>query len=197
MYQWLQQNRSLIRILFVFVLFMAAATWLPPDLPQPLTANEPAVKLTLPLLRLPTLQVNLLFSENPSLQKDALSITKKDLVKYLRPDSDVDNWEIQILKMTLGDQDRDWVVAALSLPSEEGILCILVPQDKQYTLFYTREHFAPIISIQRYHQVSDLQAKEKELLLVTEKLKNYQGEIHNSLWQWQEDQLQPISLNLE
>jgi len=194
MYQWLVQNRPLLRVLFVFFLFLAAAAWLPPDLPPALTADEPAVKLTLPLLRLPALQVNLLFSDNPEWQKDALDITKKDLVKYLRPESEAEKWEMQVLKMSLGDRERQWLVAALSHPGEEGILCILVPQDKQYTLFYTQEDLASIISMQNLTQIDNVTGEKNELLLITEKMKNYKGDIRNSLWQWQKDRLQLVAL---
>jgi hypothetical protein len=191
MYQWLQLNRSFVRIVSVFLLFMAAAIWLPTELPQPLADYEPAVKLTPPMLRLPALQVNLLFSQNSGLRADALEITKKDLVKYLRPDNTADEWSIQAAEIYLGDSTRQWVVAALSLSSKEGLICVLVPQDQQYTLFYTQSLSAPIISIQSLPSSTNTSTDEYsgQFLLVTQAPEENSITPRTTTWGWKDSQL--------
>jgi hypothetical protein len=200
--QWLNRNQPFLRIVLVFLLFMAAAYWLPPELPTPNAAHDPVVKLTPPLLKLPALQIEMLFSSRPSLQQDALALTKNDLLKYLRPQAQMDAWEMCISQISFIGTDQDCVVAALSLPASEGMLCILVPQNHQYTLFHIKEGFLPIKGLASIITETGLNSDQtQELLLVTEdttSLKNQTTQPHEtvrySLWLWQEDHLQPIAI---
>lgn len=135
---------SLSGRLFLFSILLAAAFFLPANLPAHLTSpyEEEALSvfsLAPPLLRLPEVQVSLLFSESSQLKEEALAITAKNVMEYLRPKDDSEGWQALAVRLP-----ADAVALALSRAPEEGIICFLAPGERDYSLVFAREGFLPI-----------------------------------------------------
>ena len=159
--------------LFLFSLLLAAAFFLPAELPVELvlTYEEESLSvfsLTPPLLQLPKVQVELLFSEKRELQQEALAITAREVANYLKLGGEAGDWQALAVELPLasgkpkgsghgeGAANTDpitehtgtkGVALALSRLPEEGLVCLLIPGSRGYTLVYAQEGFLPITGL--------------------------------------------------
>ncbi len=199
-----RQHRPARRLslrLGAFFCLLAAAALLPQNLPTGL--NEPSLsvfRLAPPLLTLPEVQVQMLFSGQESLRQDALELTAKALAERLKPDLVGERWDIQAIRLPLQaeGQPKDALVAvALSLSPEQGYLCLLEPGRQGYTLFYAEKNLLPIKHIALWPLVSDAaKGLPPELISLWEDHDETMGAFSSverfSLWLWHNNKLQQV-----
>lgn len=197
---------SLLRIkpslpgrLFLFSVLMAAALFLPDSLPAHLASpyEERALSvfsLAPPLLQLPEVQISLLFSENTQMRQEALDITARNVADYLRPKAQAGQWQAVAARLPAEEGAGQAAVAlALSCPPEEGILCLLTPGTRGYTLVYAQEGFLPLEDLRLWPGETGAGSDPSWFLAVTENhdesLGAYSRVRRFSLWFWSGEKL--------
>jgi hypothetical protein len=115
----------------LLIFMLAAAQWLS-ETGTPL----PVLKLTGPLPRFSALQVYMLFSKNDALRQDAARSIAQTLDHYCNPHSAHPPLDAIAQAFSPAPGEKAWVAFAVISPQTAGLLCLLSPQDHQYTLFY-------------------------------------------------------------
>lgn len=183
-----------------FFCLLAAAALLPQQLPQGLDPSLAVFRLAPPLLTLPEVQVQMLFSSQESLRRDALALTAKALAERLQPELAGEQWNIQALRLPLqaGAQPEEALVAvALSLAPEQGYLCLLEPGRQGYTFFYAEKNLLPIKHMASWpFAASSENHLPPELIALWEDHDETMGAFSSverfSLWLWHNNKLQQV-----
>lgn len=148
-------------------------------------------KLGTPIPVFPSLQIDFLQSQDPSLVEESLSETAKILVNYISPELKNESWQAQhIFLDLLGDQDPELIVS-LSLPPDRGCLVLVNKQNGRYTLFYYLDKLLPLAKIDKLHPPDS-----KDILITREDHNERMGAYTETrtvkLWGWYEQSLQTL-----
>jgi hypothetical protein len=159
----------------IFIAMLAASHWLQAYRPE----DTPVFKLTAPLPRFPALEMDLLFSGHDSLRQDAVKDLAGGLARHFGMELQDGSWNALTLKFSPAAGEKEWVAFAVAVPEGESVLCLLVPQDSQYVLFFAR----PFQNLREMDKV-ELTPGE-DVLWMTESVG---GALKKSLWKWDREQ---------
>lgn len=156
-----------------------------------LVKTVPASKIGTPIPVFPSLQIDFLQAQDPSLVEDALSETAKILINYISPELKNESWQAQHLFLDLlGDQDQELIVS-LTLPPDRGCLALVNKQNGRYTLFYYLDKLLPLAKIDKLHL-----PENKDILVTREDHNERMGAYTETrtvkLWGWHEQSLQTL-----
>jgi hypothetical protein len=157
----------------ILTAMLAASHWLQTYPPE----DTPVFKLTAPLPQFPALEIDMLFSEHDNLKQDAVKDLTRNLARHfgLDPGLAESSPGTPALKFSPAAGEKEWVAFALAFPENKSILCLLSPQDNQYTLFFAR-------SFRELRQIEKAELTPGEdVLWITE---SAQGVSVKSLWKW-------------
>jgi hypothetical protein len=165
---------SAIGYCVILAAMLAASRWLQTYRPE----DTPVFKLTTPMPRFPALEIDLLFSEHESLKRDAAKDLASRLARHFNREPERGGREIPdppAIKFSPSAGEKEWVAFPAAVSENESILCLLSPQDSQYTLFFA----------QPFRKLRQLDKAEltpgEDLLWITESVG---GASRKSLWRW-------------
>ena len=138
-------RKRLLTQLFVFVVLVLF--WFDlPTLYKALTSS----KISGPLPVFPDIQIQLLQSADPKLNKEALATMQKSLLQFFAPDLIAKPWQARYIFVNPSGAQRPAVpnvVITLSLPPDRGILSVLQKQNSSYVLLFYRDNLLPVIEL--------------------------------------------------
>jgi len=115
-------------------------------------------KISGPLPVFPDIQIQLLQSADPGLNKDAIAATQKKLLQYFEPDLIDKPWQTKYIFVNLSDAQQSPtpdVIITLSLPPDRGILTVLQKQNSSYILLCYRDNLQPIIELGKLSHIDN------------------------------------------
>jgi hypothetical protein len=193
--------------LCAFLGLLTAAALLPRQLPAGLNQPSQAIfRLAPPPLALPEIQIRLLFSSRESLRQDALKLTARTLAAHLKPELAAEDWDIQAIPLLWPEENQNQsqnqekaplVAVALSLPPEQGYLCLLETGGQGYTLAYAEKGLLPIGQLSLWPFAGDREEDlPPALIAIRESHDETVGAFSSverfSLWLWHKNKLRRV-----
>jgi hypothetical protein len=182
------KNKLLTQLLIFSLLFL---TWMGIDdlrskIPQPVSS-----KISAPIPVFPSIQINLLLSEDPTIAKDALNETALTLIRYISPELSEETWQSQCVFFDfLGDSEEELFVS-LTLPPDRGCLALINKQNGQYSLYSYLDNLLPLGKID-----SITLPGNKDILVTREDHNERMGAYTETktikLWKWHNNALRQL-----